>query len=299
MSMNAQSSLSHARPQPAPALRHPGTQPYAENYDPFIRHIRLRGLRAEELYDAVRGIAEGEIAAAHFHNAFTLEECEAALQRASGHSGKSPYEGAPELLHIGDSFFETQFGSDRLDAYFANALRDIRQSRELFGTRRNPMDLIRALLDEGSPHGANLLRVGGRVCPIGLARIMEPDSIIMPHIDSACWDMPGELAVQQIESQVSAVVILSKPEAGGDTVIYPSRLSKMQYDAHRLPEPHAYAVGSAALPMQSVTLFSDVGDLILFEARYPHCVTRVQGTPRYTLSAFIGVCRDGRLVLFS
>jgi hypothetical protein len=257
------------------------------------------GLRAQELYAAVRAIAEGEIVAAHFHTAFTREECAVALEQASRHSAKTRYEGAPELLHIGDSFFETQFGAERLSAYFANALRDIRQSRELFGTSRNPMDLIRALLDEGSPQGANLLRVDGRVCPIGLARIMEADSEIMPHVDSACWDMPQNLGVQQIEVQISAVVILSKPETGGDTIIYPTRLSKMQYDAHRLPEPNAYAIDEAVLPARSVTLRSDVGDLILFEARYPHRVSQVQGAPRYTLSAFIGVCRDGGLVLFS
>lgn len=297
--MRAQAKLSDDAPKAVSTFRHPGSRPYAEDYDPFVRHDWTRGLRARELYDAVRDIAEGRIAAAHFHGAFTREECTGALQRASGHSSKTRYEGAPELLHIGDSFFETQFGAERLSAYFANALRDIRQSRELFGTSRNPMDLIRALLDEGSPRGANLLRVDGKVCPIGLARIMETDSEIMPHIDSACWDMPQDLMVQQIEAQISAVVILSKPETGGDTIIYPSRLSKMQYDAHRLPEPHAYAIGTAVLPTQTVTLRSDVGDLILFEARYPHRVSRVQGAPRYTLSGFIGVCRDGRLVLFS
>lgn len=281
------------------ALRHPGSRPYKENHDSFVRHDWTRALRARELYDAVRAIAEGEIAAAHFHGAFTEEECARSLDRASRHSAKTRYEGAPELLHIGESFFETQFGAHRLSAYFANALRDIRQSRELFGTSRNPMDLIRALLDEASPCGANLLRVKGQVCPIGLARIMEPGSEIMPHIDSACWDMPQDLGVQQIEAQISVVVILSKPETGGDTIIYPSRLSKMQYDAHRLPEPHAYAVDAGVLSAQSVTLRSAVGDLIMFEARYPHRVTRVGGLARYTLSGFIGVCRDGRLVLFS
>lgn len=297
--MNAPVQLSEAPPLALSTLRHPGTRPYAENHDPFVRHDWTGGLRAPELYDAVRAIAEGELVAAQFHAAFSREECAGALKRASGHSAKTQYEGAPELLHIGDSFFETQFGAEHLSAYFANALRDIRQSRELFGSSRNPMDLIRALLDEASPRGANLLRVGDLVCPIGLARIMEVDSEIMPHIDSACWDMPQDLGVQQIEAQISAVVILSKPDTGGDTIIYPARLSKIQYDAHRLPEPHAYAIDEAVLPTQRVTLRSDVGDLILFEARYPHRVSQVQGAPRYTLSAFIGVCRDERLVLFS
>jgi hypothetical protein len=297
--MHAQSHLSDAASKAMSTFPHFGSCPSAENLDLFVRHNWTCGLRAQELYDAVRAIAEGEIVAAHFHTAFSREECAGALEQASRHSAKTRYEGAPELLHIGDSFFETQFGAERLSAYFANALRDIRQSRDLFGTNRNPMDLIRALLDEGSPQGANLLRVDGRVCPIGLARIMEADSEIMPHVDSACWDMPQDLGVQQVEVQISAVVILSKSETGGDTIIYPTRLSKMQYDAHRLPEPHAYAIDEAALPARSVTLRSDVGDLILFEARYPHRVSQVQGAPRYTLSAFIGVCRDDRLVLFS
>jgi hypothetical protein len=171
--MNAQAQLSEASDLALSMFRHPGSRPYAENHDPFVRHDWGGALRATELYDAVRAISEGEIVAAHFHGAFSRDECAAALERARNHAAKSPYEGAPELEHIGDSFFETQFGADRLNAYFANALRDIRQSRDLFGKSRNPMDLVRVLLDEGSPRGANLLRVGERVCPIGLARIME------------------------------------------------------------------------------------------------------------------------------
>lgn len=53
------------------------------------------------------------------------------------------------------------------------------------------------------------------------------------------------------------------------------------------------------LPSFGVTLEPRVGDLILWDARYLHGVIAVVGGPRITLSFFIGVCRDGRIVIFS
>lgn len=271
-----------------------------ENDDSFVNHIYGLGLDAGvTLYGAVRGIAEGKHIAARIHGALTRLECKAAYEKAVNHHARGYYTGAPHVGRIGDSLFETQFSEAGRKAYYDNALRNIAVSRALFGNHRNPMDLIRTLLDEASPMGAGLMRIAGQVCQWGLVRFIEEGAEIKPHTDVAGWDVPDSLETQQIEAQISVLVFLSQATKGGETTIYPVRMSKPQYDANRLPTPDEYAINHAVLPTQSVTIRAEVGDILLFEARYPHRVSRTVGGPRFTVSGFIGVLRDGRIVLFS
>jgi len=285
-------------PITASAFSHPRRERYDET-DPLVRHDYSRRLKATALYDAVRAIAEGEIVAAHHHRVFKEEECAKVYERAAKHHELTPYEGAPDLGHIGMSFFETSFGDAQRTSYFESALGNIDRARALWGDNRFPLDLVRSLLDEASPKGANLLRIDGRVCAAGLIRAQDDGAEIKHHVDHCGWDMTESLEAQQVEAQVSVVILLSKSESGGDTTVYPARLGKHHYDARRLPEPFSYAVDESTLPSLHVTLRPEVGDLMMFDARHLHSVSKVGGGSRLSLSFFIGVCRDGRLVIFS
>lgn len=279
------------------AFCHPPRPPH-QGEDPFVRHFNERRLQANQFYEVVRAIAEGRYVAAHYHRAFEPEECDAVHRGAVDHRGRSAYEGAPDIGHIGMSLFETSFGEEQREAYFANALRHIEESRAMWGTGRFPLDLIRALLDEASPHGARLLRIDGRVCSAGLVRCQEDGADILAHLDHVGWDVPNSIEAQQIEAQITAVLLLSQGASGGETLIRPVRLGKPQYDAKRLSGRATYAIDDAELPGPLVTLRPQVGDLMLFDARHVHRVNPAQGR-RYSLSFFIGVCRDGHLVIFS
>jgi hypothetical protein len=286
-----------AQPLPASPFSHSPRPPYRDE-DTLVRHFHDRRLRANTMYEAVQALAEGKFVAAHFHRAFSPDECDAVHRRAVDHHGRSAYEGAPDIGHIGMSLFETAFGEEQREAYFANALRHIEESRAMWGAGRFPLDLIRALLDEASPMGAHLLRIGGRVCSAGLVRCQEDGANILSHLDHVGWDVPDSIEAQQVEAQITAVLLLSQGATGGETLIRPIRLGKPQYDAKRLTGRTSYAIDDADLAGPLITLTPQVGDLMLFDARHIHRVNAPKGR-RYSLSFFIGVCRDGSLVIFS
>jgi hypothetical protein len=280
-------------------FRHPGMKPYQDHIDPFISHDWSGKLTAAKLCSAASDIAVGRKVAAQFHKVLPGEECQSALERVKAHEGQTRYAGAPDLGRIGGNLYDAQFAPDGLERYLDEAVHDIGQARDVFSGSLYLMDQIRCLLDEGSAKGAGLLRIGGRPCSFGMVRFMEDGSEIGWHTDCPFWDHPQCLETQQIESVITIVVPLSVPDSGGETIICPVRLSSLQYDANRLSGSHSYAINDAILPTQKVMLRGDVGDVMLFEARYPHRVTQVVGATRYTVSGFIGVCRDGRMVLFS
>jgi hypothetical protein len=280
-------------------FKHPGTKRHQGDVDPFVTHDWSMKLTAKKLYGAVADISTSSKVGGHFHKILSAEQCKAALTPVTTHDGKKQYTGAPELGRIGGNLYDAQFESDGVERYLNDAILDIAKAREVFAGGLYIMDQIRCLLDEGSPKGASLLRIGGRPCSFGMVRFMQDGAEIGWHTDCPFWDHPHLLETQQIESVISIVIPLSVSDSGGETIISPVRLSSLQYDAHRLSGSHSYAIDEAILPAQKVTLRGGVGDVLLFEACYPHRVTKVSGATRYTLSGFIGVCRDGRIVLFS
>jgi hypothetical protein len=281
----------------ASIFTHPGHRPYNDT-DPFVRHIHDRALHAEKLRDTIADLAAGRIVAAHHHGLFGRNECAAAAAKAIRHEELCPYDGADNLDHLGDSLFETGHNAVIDRRYFDGAIASMRRTRELWEPGQYPLDLIRAVLDEGSERGANLLRIRGRVCPAGLVRVQE-NAEIAPHVDHAGRDRRDAIETQQIEVQLTGVLMLAESETGGDTTVWPVRLSLPQYNALRLPEPLAYGIDVTSLPQLKVTLKPRIGDLMLFDARYVHAVSRTCGTARVSLSFFVGLCRDGRIVVFS
>jgi len=297
MSTQAMSQLEPGSLAIASIVSHPGHRPY-NDADPFVRHIYDRALYADKLRGTIADLAAGRIIAAHHHGIFDGDECAAAAAKAIRHEELCPYDGADDLDHLGDSLFETGHSAVIDRRYFDGAIASMRRTRELWERGQYPLDLIRAVLDEGSERGANLLRIGGRVCPAGLVRVQD-NAEIAPHVDHAGRDRRDAIETQQIEVQLTGVLMLAESETGGDTTVWPVRLSLPQYDALRLPEPFAYGIDSALLPPLKVTLKPRIGDLMLFDARYVHAVSRTGGKPRVSLSFFVGICRDGRIVIFS
>jgi hypothetical protein len=279
------------------AIRYPSRPRYDES-DPFVRHAYATPLEAVELYQTVRAVAEGKLVGAHYHGIFGAEECGAVAARIAASADCTPYVGA-NIDHIGMSLFETAFGEPERKLYFERAIPNLQRARSLWGSSRFPLDLFRALLDEASPLGANLLRIEGKPSTAGLVRVQNGGVEVLPHEDHVGRDVRDSIEAQQIEEQLTVVIPLSVGSSGGEPTIYPVRLGMHQYDAHRLPEPHAYAVSDDVLPPFGVTLKPQVGDVIMWDARYIHRVSAVVGGPRTTLSFFVGICRDGRIVIFS
>lgn len=284
----------------AALIKHPGQKLHEANTDARVFHDWSGGdLDVSTVNDAVDCISNGEIVGAHFHRAISADVCRKVVEQAQEHPDKTHYDGAPGVGRIQIPIFDIQHLEGGLQKYLNMAPMGLAQTRKMFGGALNPIDLFRILLDEGKSKSCRLLRLLDRPCMAGIFRYMEHGAAIGWHVDSICWDLPDIHQVQQIESQLSIVCVLSEGESGGDTIICPTRLSSLQYDANRLSGDEAYAIDPSFLPRDRVVLKGKVGDILLFESRYPHMVTELSGPPRFTISAFVGVCRDGSRVLFS
>jgi hypothetical protein len=250
------------------------------------------------LADAIRRIKNGEIVGAVFKGAVAIDVCRYAAARIEAYAHKTYYARAAGIAKIGLSLFEGGQGPFELVDYFRTAASQLAISRGMFPPGHYPLDILRLTLDDGWPHDVSRLRLEHGLCQLGLIRYLDAGGAILPHNDAAAADMEESFLAQAIDIQIAVNVLLRAPESGGWTSIYPRRLSRSEYDAGRRPTPDEYALRDECLPPNPVVIRPEVGDLYLFDSSLPHSVAECSG-PRATLSAFIGVRRNGDLALFS
>ena len=256
-------------------------------------------LNAKNLEGALSDLAANRLLAVVFKGAIKQSVCEAAVSRLIDHKDKETYAGAESVGRIGPTLYENQFGFEA--KYWNDAPRIREEVRNIFDPHGSPIDQLQAMCDSlPSFKGANILRVDEQVASVGVMRYLDDGAEILPHTDMASWDMPKSLECQQVDLQVAVNVYLAMPEKGGEVTVYNKRFSKLEYDANRRAAPNEYALREDALPEETVTIRPEVGDLVLFNASLPHRVGATEGTTtRYTMSCFIGICRDRSIAIFS
>lgn len=261
-----------------------------------------QGLEPKDLNEALVQLSQGHKLVVVFRGVLDPLTCETAVRCLETHRNKEFYKGDESVGRIGNSLYETQFGEALRDKYWQRADEDRHEARRIFKPFGAPVDALHAMCDELTDfNGAGYLRVDGRVAFAGLVRCVNPGTEIRPHNDCVAWDVPKSLECQQVDCQISANFYLSMPGEGGELTVYNRKLSKLEYDGARRPPPDENFLRQDALPTAELTVRPNAGDLVIFNAGYPHEVTRTAmgGKVRYTCSCFIGVCRDRSIVIFS
>lgn len=269
-----------------------------ELFDPRVGHYDVYD--EQSVAQAVDLIRRGKIVAAHFHKALDSKLCAEASEKIAVYADKNYYDGAPGVGRIGDSLFEAANSIEKRVDYVRNAATNLKISRSMFPAGGYPLDQLRIWLDDAWHRPVSRHRTEDGLCNIGLLRFLEPGGEIAPHNDCAAADAPYSLVTQQVDIQIAWNCYLSMPDNGGAIYIYPQRFSRQEYDSNRLPAPNQYGLRDECLPRDPVVILPKRGDIIMFDATFPHRVSRIEGSrPRYTLSCFIAVNRDGTLALFS
>lgn len=281
-----------------------GYQKPLTRYDPRIHEdphcLTMHTYNVENLNKALVEISEGRKMAAVFKKVISKEVLSSAIASLDQHHEKEVYDGAEDVGRIGRSLYENQMTEDGEAVYFDKAAKSRETARRIFHPYQSPIDQLRAYCDElPSFNGANLLRIDGRPCFVGLTRYLDDGASILPHTDVAGWDMPESMECQHLECQIAFNVHLQAATTGGEVTVYGRRPTKVEYDAYREAAPNQYALKEAFLPTRSVTIKAEAGDIVLFNASLPHEVSKTSGATRYTASCFIGVDRARRLKLFS
>lgn len=267
------------------------------NFDKRVQVIKASN--DEALTTAIRHLTEGKINAVIIKGGLDAKTA-AAVTKQLKYLRSAPYEGAEQVHRSGDTLFEAGFNAENRERYYRNAEKNLRYLRSLFPKGEFPIDQLRNMLDVYWDKNVGRLRLEDGLCNMGLCRILHTGGAIPPHDDHAPSDAWYSAIAQYLDVQLTCNWYMNMPEAGGEVKIYPQRLSRNQYDAHRLPKPDNFSVTEDILCDDPILIQPEVADLVIWDARHVHAVAACEGdNPRFTLSVFIGVTRDGELRFFS
>ncbi|SOE97669.1 2OG-Fe(II) oxygenase superfamily protein [Burkholderia sp. D7] len=211
-----------------------------------------------------------------------------------------PYKNAPDISHVGESFFEAVLSQHQVENYLGQSRVWIEQVRAAMDPMLSPIDKVRLQLDELWPAGAQLARLMGRPMFAGLMRLFQNSAGAEPHIDNAGWDAESVGLSAEVASpiQLALNIYLRVPEEkdGGALLLHEHRPNRDDYDARKLPDSYGLRIDDLPPP---VRIRPEVGELILFDSRRIHEVEPSR-TPRATASMFIKMSGPDRpLELFS
>ncbi len=127
----------------------------------------------------------------------------------------------------------------------------------------------------------------------GLVRVIHRALL---HFDWAQWDARG-WDIERISAQLSWNIYLQTGLVGGATRIY-QRLWQESDEVYRIPGSYGYDT-TFIRDCESVTLYPEPGELVLFNSRNFHEVEQTEGEEeRITISSFIGWLESTNQLVF-
>lgn len=187
------------------------------------------------------------------------------------------------------TMYETLYGclGDRdCDVYYEQATDNMIRLDRILRPFANP---ARVMLDEMRriwPAGADLLKVGGRTCYVGLPRCFENGGRAHMHTDRADWD---QIATEtaKIRAQLAFNFYLSMSAEGGELELWDGIVEKGEYERKRDPRV-PYALRRELFGEPLVVYRPRPGDVAIFGAHRPHAVRASTGFgSRVTVSGFV------------
>jgi hypothetical protein len=253
---------------------------------------------------ALQSLFKNNIKAIIIPNFTDTAICQLAVEKLLK-KGITEYTNAPGIGRLGISYFETTGNSEMMKKYFDETRNNLASIRRCFYPYEPPLEKLKSSLDEIWPYpvGTEAKLPKSSDSPeisipkkmfYGLIRSLESDKEIYPHEDKRERD---DSDMPSLAGQVAANVYLQNPEAGGDLDLFDLSLDTETYDKMRGDN---YGISRDKLPEIILRVRPAQGDLILFNSRNLHAVTKVVGkTRRISISTFIGLHPSGALKLWS
>lgn len=235
-------------------------------------------------YSAIEKLAREEILAVCVRNFIGQDVAVKLTEQVIGY-GFQKYVNAPSIGRIGMAFYEAENQPPRMADYFESVFENIDELRKRCAPYVSPIDLFRCVLDEVWPAGAHIETLYGRKMYVGLSRVVKPGVTFLAHHDIFAKDAPDSFHAHSLQAQMAANVYLSMPSEGGALQIWDSELSPAAFDEIR---GDSYGIDPALLGEATLEVRPNPGDLILFNSRRMHAVTRGTDNIRLSLSCFVG-----------
>jgi hypothetical protein len=259
------------------------------------REVDGRTFAAGDLADLEAGV----ILAIRWKNFCSEEMCAIIEQRIGLHEGKTRYSVAPSIEKIGVALFETVDSASELQRYYEDARIAPVRATEIYDGFVDPIDRLRAILDSLWPAGCTVENLHGREMYAGLIRIIAENCELRPHQDNTNWDAPDSERAQSMRTQFSCNIYFSCPQLGGELLLWDRGIRESD-EYRRIRVPADYGLDPSAIGPPTLRLRPAPGELIIFDARRIHSVSRVLQGARTNTSSFIALRGESEpLTLFS
>jgi hypothetical protein len=225
---------------------------------------------------------------------YPVEACHHLAERLRSDPRLSRYEGAQHIATVGGSAFEARRSQGLYEAYWRQAPADFDLNRACAAPFRCPIETLRVWADETWPAGASILRIGGRTCWCGLARMLESSGEFAPHVDRLVDDLPDAIEARLLREVIAANVHVQTAATGGEL-----ELRDFRPTAEQVADlGDSYGLDPARLPPVVAVVRPELGDLVLHAASAVHSVRAVTGR-RTTMSCFLALDPQDRLQFWS
>lgn len=193
---------------------------------------------------------------------------------------------------VGVPYNSTYGNLAQKEKYYREALTGIRAYRNASYPYLSPIDRIRVELDENWTQGANLASFEGTKMFIGIGRLMQSQLSHLTELQPHCDSVPTEYV--NLIGQFSANIYLSVPETGGALEIWD--VPPIPTNVIHHSDPHKD--WRSELP-GSIIVKPEQGDLLLFNTRRPHAITRFPEGTRVASQCFIGLHENHALSMWT
>jgi hypothetical protein len=209
-----------------------------------------------------------------------------------------PSTGAGDIMTMYDTLFGC-LGGRECNAYFEQAAHNMRRLDRILRPYANPARVMVEEIRRIWPAGADLLKIGGRTCYVGLPRCFQNGGGAHLHTDRADWDYVA-VETAAIRVQLGWNHYLEMSSEGGELELWDGVVERGEYDHKRDPLV-SYALRREMFGDPLVVYRPQAGDVAIFGAHRPHAVRASWGTgSRVTVSGFADfVSADSPLLFHS
>lgn len=241
---------------------------------------------------ALRRVITRESGAIHVPSFYSSPVAASVAENVIAHEGLGTYK-KKYTSSVGRLFtphIDSEWDEEAAAKYHLEATENITAIRRMFLPYAAPIDIVRLLLQELWPAGANLQRLYGRSCFVGTVRVFRPEvSQFHPHHDRIDEES-GAPELEGLSEQLVANVYLTTPDEGGALELW----LRDPDDEERARIRDVEGLLRSSVEPPALVIRPHAGDLTIFSTRMLHAVTPGRGGHRVGMAAFIGSYGEDR-----